>query len=116
MSDQKLGAPGFSTKGESTAKALRISHILWTAAQPALVLGSMFLVATMVTGEWMNHKLYALIMIMLPIPLLIFVERLWAKRKDWIVEPRELAEDGFWVAFGAFLWAPLISGFYKTPI
>jgi len=66
--------------------------------------------------EWMNHKLYALIMIVLPIPLLIFAERIWAKRKDWILEPRELAEDRFWIAFGVFLWGPLISGFYRTPI
>ena len=51
--------------------------------QPVLVLGSAFLVATMVTGEWMNHKLYALVMVMIPVPLLIFAERIWGKRKDW---------------------------------
>ncbi|MFT6642075.1 MAG: hypothetical protein ACJAUZ_003079 [Flavobacteriaceae bacterium] len=56
----------------------------------------------MVTSEWMNHKLYALFMIMLPVPLLIAAERMWSKRKDWILEPRELAEDGFWIGMGAF--------------
>ena len=64
----------------------------------------------------MNHKLYALVMVAIPVPLLIFAERIWGKRKDWQLEPRELAEDGFWLAFGAFLWGPLIGDFYRTPI
>ena len=76
----------------------RLSKVLWTVAQPVLVLGSMLLVATMVTGEWMNHKLYAVIMIVLPIPLLLVAERVWTKRRDWILKPNELAEDGFWIA------------------
>jgi hypothetical protein len=69
-----------------------------------LVLGSMFLVANMVTSEWMNHKLYALFMIMLPVPWLIAAERIWSKRKDWILEPRELSKDGFWIAMGYVFW------------
>lgn len=55
-------------------------------------------------------------MMMLPIPLLIFAERIWTKRKDWILDPKEMAEDGFWLAFGGLLWAPLISDYYKTPL
>lgn len=89
---------------------------LWAMPQPILVLGSMALVATMVSDEWMNHKLYALVMMILPVPLLIFAERIWTKRKDWILEPKEMAEDGFWLAFGGLLWAPLISDYYKTPV
>ena len=116
MSDQALGATDFSRGAGSGARTRALRTFGWTIAQPILVLGSAFLVATMVTGEWMNHKLYALIMIMLPIPLLIFAERAWGKRKDWQLEPREMAEDGFWLAFGAFLWAPLISDFYETPV
>jgi len=40
------------------------------------VLGSMFLVATMFTEEWMDHKLYSLVMMMLPVPILLFAERI----------------------------------------
>lgn len=40
-------------------------------AQPVLVLGSTALAGTMNSSQWMNHKLYALIMMSLPIPLLI---------------------------------------------
>lgn len=116
MSEESLDSTESSTEEPSVAEALSKRNFLWTILQPILVLGSMFLVATMVSGEWMNHKLYALIMIILPIPLLLVAERHWSKRKDWLLEPKELAEDGFWVAFGAFLWVPLIGDFYKTPI
>ena len=74
----------------------------------------MALVATMVTDERMNHKLYALFMMILPIPLLIAAEQIWTKRKDWLLEPKELAEDAFWLASGGLLWAPLISDYYRT--
>ena len=116
MSEQSLEPSDLAIDSEAATNAFSLPEILWTVAQPILVLGSMFLVATMVTSEWMNHKLYALIMIVLPIPLLIAAERIWTKRKDWILEPKELAEDGFWIAFGVFLWVPLISGVYKTPV
>ena len=50
----------------------------------------MFLVATMINSQWMNHELFASIMIILPIPLLLFAERVWTKRKDWLLEPKEM--------------------------
>ncbi len=59
--------------------------ILWSMPQPILVLGSGFLVATMVYFKWMNYRDYALLMILLPTPILIIAERLWAKRQDWIL-------------------------------
>lgn len=120
MSEQ-IAVPAPAVAGEPVKEGgaesvSKFSKMVWTVAQPVLVLGSMFLVATMVTGEWMNHKLYALFMAILPIPLLIVAERIWTKRKDWILEPNELAEDGFWIAFGAMLWGPLISDAYSTPV
>ena len=116
MSDQALGSADLGDGADAAPRAKSLQDIFWMVLQPVLVLGSAFLVATMVTGEWMNHKLYALVMVMLPVPLLIVAERVWGKRKDWQLEPKELAEDGFWLAFGAFLWGPLISDFYRTPI
>lgn len=119
MSDQAVESSfgGEHSTGEQlSSKAWSLNRILWMSVQPVLVLGSMILVATMVSGEWANHKAYALVMIILPIPFLIVAERIWSKRKDWILEPHELAEDGFWIAMGAFLWGPLISDFYSTPI
>ena len=43
------------------------------------------------------------IMIVLPIPLLILAEQIWTKRKDWLLEPKEMAEDGLWPACFGFL-------------
>ena len=96
--------------------SLRLNILLWTLAQPVLVLGSGFLVASMIVGGWADFKLYAVVMAVLPIPLLLLAERKWGKRQDWQLEPKEFAEDGFWLAFGALLWIPLISDWYKTPI
>lgn len=91
-------------------------RLFWMSVQPVLVLGSLFLVASMVVGNWADQKLFALIMAMVPIPLLVFAERKWGKRQDWQLEPHELAEDVFWLICAALLWMPLISGWYDTPI
>lgn len=89
---------------------------LWAVLQPILVLGSMLLVASMITLQWMNHELFSAVMIVLPIPLLIVAERYWSKRKDWLLKPSEMAEDAFWLAFAGILWIPLYSDYYETPI
>ncbi len=88
----------------------------WALVQPVLVIGSMLLVAYMVSIDWLHQELFAAIMIVLPIPLCIFAERIWTKRKDWLLEPKEMAEDAFWLAFAGFLWVPLYSDFYETPL
>lgn len=107
------GAPA---EHQQAAKRWTRKDLLWAVSQPVLVIGSMLLVATMVTEKWMDHKLFAAIMIVIPIPLLILAERIWTKRPDWLLEPKEMAEDAFWLAFAGFLWVPLYSDFYETPI
>ena len=99
-----------------TAELWNIKNIISVCAQPILVIGSMILVANMVASKWIYQELFAAIMIVLPIPLCIFAERIWTKRKDWLLEPKEMAEDAFWLAFAGFLWVPLYSNFYETPI
>ncbi len=116
MSDQVEDLPKDIVSGEPARKAWTKKEVIWALPQPILVLGSMFLVATMITEEWMHHELFAAIMIVVPIPLLIFAERIWTKRKDWLLEPKEMAEDAFWLAFAGLLWVPLYSDFYETPI
>ncbi|MEM9386168.1 MAG: sterol desaturase family protein [Pseudomonadota bacterium] len=102
--------------GASAAPRWTRKDMLWALVQPTLVLGSMVLVATMVVGEWFDHKLFAAMMIVLPIPLVIVAERIWTKRDDWLLEPKEMAEDAFWLAFAGLLWVPLYSDYYRTPI
>jgi sterol desaturase/sphingolipid hydroxylase (fatty acid hydroxylase superfamily) len=98
------------------SKGWTLDNIVWSCTQPVLVLGSVILVANMIARDWAHHELFAAIMIVLPIPLLILAERIWTKRKDWLLEPKEMAEDAFWLAFAGFLWVPLYSNFYQTPI
>lgn len=90
--------------------------LAWALVQPVLVIGSMLLVAYMVSINWLHQELFSAIMIVLPIPLCIFAERIWTKRQDWLLEPKEMVEDAFWLAFAGFLWVPLYSDFYETPL
>ena len=84
--------------------------------QPILVLGSMAAVAAMVMTEWVHADLFVTVMIVLPMPLIFIAERIWTKREDWLLEPKEMFEDAFWLAFGFFLWVPLYSDYFETPI
>ena len=58
-------------------------------------------------SDWANRELFAAIMMVLPIPLMIVAERIWTKRTDWLLEPKEMIEDVGWIAAGYFIWVPL---------
>ena len=103
-------------EAEAVAPASTESSWLWALPQPILVLGSGLLVATMITEQWMDHKLFTVIMIVIPIPVAMFAERIWTKRQDWLLEPKEMAEDAFWLGCAALLWVPLYSGYYETSV
>ena len=45
---------------------------VWALPQPVLVLGTTILVAAMVASDWANRELFAAIMMVLPIPLMMF--------------------------------------------
>lgn len=76
MSDQAFDTPvDDSSEGKKESKVWTKKDIIWSLPQPILVLGSMALVATMITGQCIDHKLFAVVMIMLPILLVIFAER-----------------------------------------
>jgi sterol desaturase/sphingolipid hydroxylase (fatty acid hydroxylase superfamily) len=94
----------------------RSQAFLWSLPQPILVIGSMIAVATAFLYEWTDPELFALIMIVLPLPLVLVAERVWTKRRDWLLTPKEFAEDAFWVACGALVWIPIYSGYFSTPI
>ncbi len=122
MSDQaqqlheatSLDNPAAAEDGATRARTGK--DILWALPQPILVVGTLFLVATMITEQWMNHELFGAIMIVLPIPLLIVAERIWTKREDWLLEPKEMAEDAGWLAVAGLVFVPLYTDYYETPI
>ena len=120
MSDQaqdliSVPAGGGATTAPAWAEWTK-KDVLWALPQPILVLGSMLLVASMITGQWMHYKLFAAIMILVPIPLIIVAERIWTKREDWLLEPKEMLEDAGWLAAAGLLFVPLYSSVYETPI
>lgn len=102
-----------SAKDESTSQ---FDSPLWAYVQPVLVIGTLILVAFMVSRGWVYSELFAAIMLIIPVPLCIVAERVWTKRTDWLLEPKEMAEDAFWLAFAGILWVPLYSNFYETPL
>ena len=119
MSENALDpADDVSPDTESNQTTSFWKNAFWTLLQPVVAMGAPLLVAvTLVGGFWAeeDRMLFALIMIFLPIPIFVWAERRFG-RSDWKLKPSELAEDGLWVAMGAFLWAPLITDMYRTPV
>ncbi len=80
------------------------------------VFGCAILVASAITIEWMDYKLLVTLLLTIPVPLLLLLERLMPKRQDWMLSWRDLAEDAFWVLATLYIWIPLYSEYYRTPI
>jgi sterol desaturase/sphingolipid hydroxylase (fatty acid hydroxylase superfamily) len=89
---------------------------LLSLPQPILVLGTMFAVASAYVYQWFDAEFFTVIMMILPLPLILIAERIWTKRQDWILTPKEFAEDAFWLATSGLIWVPFYSNYYKTPI
>ena len=64
----------------------------------------------------MDPQLLVSIMIWLPIPLLLIVERFAPRRQDWLLNWRDVAEDVFWVFATYLVWVPIYAEYYDTPI
>jgi len=90
--------------------------ILWRLFLPAFVIGSSLLAASAAVYKWMDFGTLITILVLLPIPMYLLLERLMPKRKDWLLNWHDFAEDAFWVLATAFIWIPLYDGNYKTPI
>jgi sterol desaturase/sphingolipid hydroxylase (fatty acid hydroxylase superfamily) len=88
----------------------------WSLPQPVFVFGCTILTASAVTTQWMDQELLVSILIVLPIPLYLVVERFMPRRRDWLLNWRDLAEDAFWVLATYFIWSPIYDEAYDTPI
>lgn len=89
---------------------------IWSLPQPVFVFGCAILVASAFTTQWMDAGLLTSIMIWVPIPLLVVVERFAPRRQDWLLNWRDVAEDAFWVLATYLLWVPIYDEYYDTPI
>ena len=118
MSDQAVDPADLALGSDRQSGTSTWNDIFWTWLQPVIAMGAPLLVAvTLLADVWdvADRKLFALVMIFLPIPLFVWAERRYG-RDDWQLKPKELMEDGFWLLMGAFLWGPLITDTYRTPI
>jgi sterol desaturase/sphingolipid hydroxylase (fatty acid hydroxylase superfamily) len=93
-----------------------IPSVLWTLPQPLVVFGAMLLVASANANGWTDADQLTTLLLLLPIPMWLLIERLAPKRADWVLNWREYAEDAFWVGCVYFIWVPLYSDYYDTPI
>lgn len=91
-------------------------YFLWSLPQPAVAFGYMLLVASAITTDWMDADLLTSMLLLSPIPLLLFAEWLIPKRKDWSLDWMDLAEDAFWVLATYLIWLPLYADYYESPI
>jgi hypothetical protein len=68
----------------------------WSLPQPVFVFGCTILAASAMTTHWMDAELLVPLMIFGPILLFTVLERLIPRRRDWLLNWRDLAEDTFW--------------------
>ena len=89
---------------------------LWSLPQPIIVLGLSLLTASAAINGWADLSLLVPLFLFAPIPLLLLAERLLPKRKDWLLNWKDLAEDLFWLVGTFLIWAPIYDQAYDTPI
>ena len=94
----------------------RSRELLWSLPQPILVFGAALLVASAAATGWADADRITTILLVLPLPLLLVLERLAPKREDWKLGGRDYAEDLFWVLGSYLIWAPIYGEWYDTPI
>ena len=88
----------------------------WSLPQPVFVFGCAILAASAATTQWMDPALLVSILVVIPIPLFLLLERLMPRRRDWLLDWRDLVEDSFWVLATYFVWRPIYDDAYESPI
>ena len=84
--------------------------------QPIILLGFSLLVANAAITGWIDLSVLVPVLLFVPIPLLLLAERLIPKRKDWLLDWKDLIEDLFWLACSFLIWGPIYDDAYETPI
>ena len=98
------------------APATPLRDFLWTLPQPLWAFGAMIAVASALRTGWTDADVLISIVMLSPIPAIGLLERLLPRRRDWLLEGREFAEDAFWVGCAYLVWYPIYDEYYDTPI
>ncbi len=91
-------------------------NFFWKMFQPTFVFGVTLVAASCAIYQWMDFATLTTILIFFPIPFYLILERLLPKRKDWLLNRRDFAEDMFWVFANYLIWLPIYDKHYDTPI
>lgn len=101
----------------------KLTEFLWTLPQPIIALTMMSAVAIAITGGSMTPEalqgdadLLTSFLLFSPLFIILAAERIWTKKKGWLLNWREYGEDAFWLFTAAYIWIPLVSDYYSTPI
>lgn len=89
---------------------------LWSLPQPLFVLGSTLLAAYTVRNPWIDIGTFTAIVVFGSIALVLILERFVPKRRDWLLNWKELLEDAFWLFCTYAIWIPIYDEAYDTPI
>ena len=84
------------------AHSTPLRRFLWTLPQPIIVFGGMIAVALSITSDVITPEAFGegadaftALLLLAPLPIIWLAERIWARRKDWLLSPKEYAEDCF---------------------
>jgi sterol desaturase/sphingolipid hydroxylase (fatty acid hydroxylase superfamily) len=89
---------------------------LWSLPQPIYAFGCTLLAAYTMANPWMEPTLLAAILMFLPFPVFLILERIKPRKKEWLLDWKDLLEDSFWVVGTYAIWLPIYSEYYDTPI
>lgn len=89
---------------------------IWSLPQPIYVFSCTLLAASAMVYGWMDWELLVSILIFSTIPLFLVLERFAPRRRDWLLNWRDLAEDTFWVLATYLIWVPIYDEHYDTPV
>ena len=93
-----------------------IEAFLWTLPQPIFVFSCTLLMASALTTQWVDPGVLFGAIVLVRIPLLLVLERLVPRRRDWLLNSRDFAVDTFWVLTTYLIWYPFYDQYYDTPI
>lgn len=92
------------------------NNIFWTLFQPVFVFGITLIAASVAVFKWVDFGTLVTVLLFFPIPFFLILERFFPKRRDWLLNWRDLAEDAFWVSTTYLIWVPIYDIHYDTPI
>ena len=82
----------------------KLTEFLWTLPQPIIALTMMSAVAIAITGGFMSPEalqgdadLLTGFLLFSPLFIILAAERIWTKKKGWLLNWRDYTEDAFWL-------------------